>query len=64
MSFATKIAVVVVCVAICATGMFIIPGESKTPERPVGRGTPVLLHQSRPVKGLRGLSCSDACAKR
>ena len=53
MSFATKVAVVFVCLAICATGMLIIPRESKTPKRPVDRGTPVLLHESRPVRGLR-----------
>jgi hypothetical protein len=53
MSFATKVAVVLVCLAICATGMFIIPRESKTPERPTDRGTPVLLHESQPVRGLR-----------
>jgi hypothetical protein len=53
MSFATKVAVVFVCLAICATGMFIIPRESKTSERPPDRGTPVLLHESRPIRGLR-----------
>jgi hypothetical protein len=53
MSFATKVAVVFVCLAICATGMFIIPRESKIPERPADHGTPVLLHESRPVRSLR-----------
>jgi hypothetical protein len=53
MSFAAKIAVVFVSLAICAAGMFIIPHESKTPERPADHGTPVLLRDSRPVRGLR-----------
>lgn len=53
MSFATKVAVVLVCLAICATGMFIIPRKSKIPKRPADRGTPVLLHGSLPIRGLR-----------
>jgi len=53
MSFATKVAVIFVCVAICAAGMVIIPGPSKTRKRPVDHGTPIMLRDSQPVRGLR-----------
>jgi hypothetical protein len=53
MNFSIKLAVIFVCLAICAAGMLIIPGPSKTRERPVDRGTPVLLRDSQPVRGLR-----------